>query len=96
VVSRPWLQAQLSLAKTDSAVRDQQLEAGASAESPDGLYAQERIAIGDLNEADGLKDFSSERDFNRARKTREAVKLVDPGVCGRAGDGSHGLSLQRR
>ena len=45
----------------------------------DVLFAQERIAVGDLIATEVLQGFRLERDFNQARKTLEAFEFVDLG-----------------
>ena len=45
----------------------------------DVLFAQERIAVGDLIVTEVLQGFRSERDFNQARKTLEIFEFVDLG-----------------
>lgn len=45
----------------------------------DALFAQERIAVGDLIATEVLQGFRSERDFNQARKTLETFEFVDLG-----------------
>jgi predicted nucleic acid-binding protein len=45
----------------------------------DALFAQERIAVGDLIMTEVLQGFRSERDFNQARKTLETFEFVDLG-----------------
>ena len=43
----------------------------------DALFAQERIAVGDLIITEVLQGFRLERDFNQARKTLEAFEFVE-------------------
>jgi len=45
----------------------------------DALFAQQRIAVGDLIATEVLQGFRSERDFNQARKTLETFEFVDLG-----------------
>jgi predicted nucleic acid-binding protein len=45
----------------------------------DVLFAQERIAVGDLIVTEVLQGFRLERDFNQARKTLETFELIDLG-----------------
>jgi predicted nucleic acid-binding protein len=45
----------------------------------DGLLGREPLAIGDLILTEVLQGFSSERDFNKARKMLTALKVVELG-----------------
>ena len=45
----------------------------------DALFAEERIAVGDLIMTEVLQGFRSDRDFNRAKKTLDTFELVELG-----------------
>ena len=45
----------------------------------DALFAQERIAVGDLILVEVLQGFRSEKDFSQARKTLDAFEFVELG-----------------
>jgi predicted nucleic acid-binding protein len=45
----------------------------------DMLFAEERIAVGDLIMTEVLQGFRSERDFNQARKTLDTFEFVELG-----------------